>query len=139
MEGLSTEELMGMIEASPKQFEKQNIQKLKNPQFGSYLGKLMEKYHMDAAAMVTKTCLSRTFFYQVLSGSRKPGRDTVLKLALAMGASVDETQRLLTLGGRNILYPRIRRDAAILCCIMQNKKLDVVNQFLEELGEEALL
>lgn len=136
---MDTEELMKMIEASPKQFEKQKLDNLGNPKFSDYLAKLMERYRSSAQQLIVKTCLSKTFVYQILSGSRMPGRDTVLKLALALGITIDETQRLLTLGGKNILYPRIRRDAAVLCCMLQKKRLDEINQFLEELGEKPFL
>lgn len=134
----STDELMRMIEASPKQFEKQKLNGISDKNFSSYLRDLMEDYHCTAAQLIARTYLSKTFFYQILSGSRMPGRDTILKTALALGLTVDETQRLLTLGGRNALYPKVRRDAAILCAIRQNRRLDEVNQMLEELGEPVL-
>lgn len=63
----------------------------------------------------------------------------ILRISLAMKATVDETQRLLTLAEKGVLYPKVKRDAAILCCIETKKSLEYTNLFLEEHGEKKLL
>ena len=68
-----------------------------------------------------------------------PGRDVVIRICLALKVEVDEAQRLLMLAEKGCLYPKVRRDAAILCCLEEKKSLEDTNQFLEEHGEKKLL
>lgn len=63
----------------------------------------------------------------------------ILRISLSIKATADETQRMLPLAEKGVLYPKIRRDAAILCCIEAKKSLEYTNQFLEEHGEKKLL
>ena len=48
----------------------------------------------------------------------------MLQLALGLGLSVDETQRLLRAAAKSQLYPRLKRDAVILYGIQ--KKLPIL-------------
>ena len=58
--------------------------------------------------------LSKSYTYQVLDGSRQPERNVVLRLAFSLGCSLKEVQHLLALSDNGILYPKIRRDAAMI-------------------------
>ena len=53
--------------------------------------------------LAVKAVMSRSFAYQVCSGERAPGRDVLLRMALAMKLSVDETQRLLCIARKGII------------------------------------
>ncbi len=61
--------------------------------------------------------LDRSYGYQLFNGTRRPTRDVLLTLAIQLGLSEAETQRLLKLAGRPVLYARNRRDAAVLYCL----------------------
>jgi hypothetical protein len=50
-----------------------------------------------------------------------------------------ETQRLLAVSQRGALYPRVRRDAAIIFCLNRKCTLEETNDLLEEIGEAALM
>ena len=54
------------------------------------------------------------YIYQIFDGKRSAGRDVMLRIAFGMQLSVEDTQRLLTLSGNSSLYPKIRRDAALI-------------------------
>lgn len=83
--------------------------------------------------------LSQSFAYQVFSGARKPGRNTLISIALALGFNLHDTQRLLILAQRGELYPRVRRDAAIIYAMEHGFKLSQAEELLREIGEESLL
>ena len=51
---------------------------------------------------------------------------------LAGPRRVEETQRLLQLGGKNELYPRVKRDAAILFCIEKGYSIIDTQIFLSD-------
>lgn len=135
----TTVRLLRMLETSPRRFQEQQLSKKNNPSFHTYLNKLMADYECHASTLVAGACISKTYVYQFINGERLPGRDIILRISLAMGLTLDETQRLLTLAGKSILYPRIRRDAGILYCIRKKMSLDEANSFLEDLGEVPLL
>lgn len=112
---------------------------MKELHFEDFLKELMEKYQCSPRQMIIRSCLSKPFVYQIMKGERVPGRDVIFRMSLALRADVEETQHLLMLAEKGILYPKVRRDAAILCCIESGKNLEETNQFLEEYGEKKLL
>ena len=62
----------------------------------------------------------------------------MLRIAFGMRLSVEETQRLLTLSGNSILYPKVRRDAALIYALDKKGTLIEAEQLLEELDEKPL-
>lgn len=135
----TTARLMKMLETSPNQFRNCHLPSITDIAFHEHLGKLMKERNMSASSLISGSCISKTYAYQFLNGERLPGRDIVLRMAFALKLNVEETQRLLTLAGKGVLYPKIRRDAGILFCIRKKMTLDEANSFLEDLGELPLL
>ena len=74
----------------------------------------------------------------MINGRKIPSRDKIIRLALALGLSLDECQTALKFCGRSQLYPRIKRDSIIIHGI--NRKLSIyeVSDKLLSLGEEDL-
>lgn len=136
----TTARLMKMLETSPGHFmDSQLSSRHKDIVFHEYLYSLLEKQSFQISDLITGSCISKTYAYQFLNGERLPGRNIVLRMAFFLRLKVDETQRLLTLAGKSILYPKLHRDAAILFCLRKKMTLDEANFFLEDLGEETLL
>lgn len=82
--------------------------------------------------------LSKSYGYQILRGERTPGRDVLLRTALALRLSLRETQRLLAVGGCGALYPRVRRDAAVVFALNQQMTLLETEELLASLPERSL-
>lgn len=135
----TTARLMKMLESSPNQFREQHLPNMDSSSFHEYLYRLMEKKEVSVPDLIARACISKTYAYQFINGERLPGRDIILRIALAIQLNLDETQRLLTLAGKSVLYPKQRRDAGILYCIRKKLPLDETNSFLVDLGEESLL
>lgn len=78
------------------------------------------------------------YVYQVFRGIKKPGRDIVLCIALAMGLNLKETGMLLRIARMPLLDVRNRRDSILIFAI--NRKLAVpdVNDILYEFQEACL-
>ncbi|MBR4726143.1 MAG: hypothetical protein IK071_10240 [Lachnospiraceae bacterium] len=51
---------------------------------------------------------------------------------------VFELLELLMLSGEGTLYPRIRRDAAILFCVIRKMNLYETDEFLTSIGENGI-
>ena len=61
--------------------------------------------------------LEKSFGHQLFSGRRAPSRDTVLQLAFGFSLTPAEAQELLRIARKSPLYPRVKRDAAIMYCL----------------------
>ena len=110
----------------------------KDPVFHDYLYELMEKKALTPKDMILRTGIERSYFYHILNGVKHPGRNVALRIALSLGVTLQETNRLLRLAGASDLYPRIRRDAALIFCIQRKYTLTAANDFLISEGEEPL-
>jgi transcriptional regulator with XRE-family HTH domain len=99
----------------------------------------MEARKISNSYLIDETGISSTFTYQILNGERLPGRETLLKICFALKLSIDETQRTLTIAQKGVLYPKVRRDAAIIACIASKRTLQEADEYLLTAGEESLL
>ena len=99
---------------------------------------LLDRRKIPVSQLIRLTNLSKSFVYQLLNGSRSAGRDAILQMAFALHLSLEEAQRLLTVSGNSVLYPRVKWDAAVIFCL--NKKLPLVqaNELLAELSLRPL-
>lgn len=103
-----------------------------------YLVLLLEHHQMTKQDVIRAANLERSNGYQIFSGYRTPRRNALIRIALGMHLTLDETQYLLKLALRGELYPRNRRDAALIYCIQHKLNLIDTELMLEQLGEEML-
>ena len=126
---------------SPREMEKyMEIPKVKGNfrNFAEYFRSLPAAHSMDSAELIQRSGLERSYFYQVMKGTRNPGRDKVLRLCLGAGLDLKETIRALELSGNALLYPRRRRDIILTVAINQKAGVDDTNLLLFKYGEEPL-
>lgn len=107
--------------------------------FSGYYADCLARRELTKSEAIRRSGLDRTYAYQILEGTRSPGRDKVLALAMGAGLSLDAIQRLLKLAGQGALYPRLPRDAAILFAIGRGYSVIQTNELLAEAGEEPIL
>ena len=93
---------------------------------------------MDSGELIRNSGLERSYYYQVMKGTRRPGRDKVLRLCLAAGLNLKETTRALELSGNAVLYPRKRRDIILTVAVNQMADVDDTNLLLFKYGEKPL-
>ena len=87
--------------------------------FPEYFRSLPAVQEMDTGELIRSSGLERSYYYQVMKGTRSPGRDKVLRLCLAAGLNLKETTRALELSGNAVLYPRKRRDIILTVAVNQ--------------------
>lgn len=138
----STMELLKLIEKTPtfKEYESQAegefIEKLP---LHVYLKRLLKAKDIEQKEVTRRSGMDRKYVHNIFSGARKnPSRDKVLTLCLAMGLSADETQELLKCTGYPSLYPRIKRDSAIIYAMERRMSVKDTEELLDELGESSL-
>ena len=133
---ISTDALMRLLLAdqSLDHFLKHDASAFLTPSFSAYLTAWCRDHDMVPAQLIKSANLEASFGHQLFSGRRNPSRDTVLQLAFAMGAGIVQTQEMLKITRKSMLYPRIKRDAAILYCLHHHLSLietDIILQDLE--------
>lgn len=105
----------------------------------TYLMQMLREHKLTKRAVIQEAGLERSTGYMIFLGKRNPKRNTLLSLALAMRLTLQETQRLLKIAQRGELYPKNRRDAAIVYCIHHHLKLIDAGILLDQIGEEPLI
>lgn len=108
--------------------------------FVTYMDQLVARTGCTRQALFQKADLPRKSGYKLLSGERRTAdRDQLLRLFIAMGLTLKETQRALSLYEMPVLYPKHRRDALLIIALNRRiNSVDTVNQWLEEAGEAPL-
>lgn len=136
-EMIETDEIMEMIiRDGSEYFSKERKYKI---EIGIYLEQLMDERGITRKDVGRKLNLEESYVRKLFGGQRIPTRKILLQCAFLMSLNLEETQRLLEIGQKPRLYPRIRYDAAIIHGMERKMNLEQMNAFLEEIGEETLL
>lgn len=108
------------------------------PAFTQILREILENAKMSVPEWIADVNISKSYGYQILRGERIPGRDIILRTALALQLSLKETQRLLAVGSCGALYPKVRRDAAVIFALNQKMTILETEDLLSSLPERSL-
>lgn len=119
---------------SLERFVTNNSASLSTPSFCEHIDALCVERGVSHESVIKKANIERAYGHQIFRGIRKPSRDKVIQLAFAFGLNVDGANHLLKLADKSELYPRIKRDAAILYCIKHSASLDEAQQMLDKLS-----
>ena len=133
---ISTDELLKLLfkERSLEQFLQRNESAYLSSGFSDYLSDWCKVHQEVPEQLIRRANLEKSFGHQLFSGKRKPSRDTVIQLAFAMGANVSETQEMLKIARKSLLYPRIKRDTVIIYCLHNHISLVDTEIILSDLG-----
>lgn len=82
--------------------------------------------------------VERSTLYRLLSGERLTTRNVLLRIALTLRLSVEDTQNLLRAGQRAEMYAPVRRDAVLLFAISHSYTLTQTEELLHRKGENSL-
>lgn len=104
--------------------------KIKSDAFGCRLKELCQKYGIKFSKLIHITSLSKSELYAMKSGNRNPTRESVLKVALAIGLTKEETNELLKLAKQKELYLRIQEDRVILTGLKNKMTIYEIEELL---------
>ena len=79
----------------------------------------------------------RSYGYQLLNGRRKPSREHLVQTAILLHLELEETQRLLKIGHREVLYPRVKKDAIAVFAIDKRLDLSEYQELMDAYEEEV--
>lgn len=140
MEEKSTTCLQDELRKAEKleQFEEKNREELQAKTVAEYLNELLIKYDGKKTEITKRASLDEGYMYQIFSGRRNAKRDKLLQLAFGFPLTLEETQKLLRLGGYGELYVRRKRDTYLMFALEKGYDVQQTNMLLYEKGVEIL-
>ena len=106
--------------------------------FVDYFRSLPEFKNISDSKLIDLSGIEKSYYYQIMKGTRKPSRDKVLRMCIAVGLSMRETTRALELNESATLYSKNRRDIIITVAINQRLNIIDTNILLDKYGEEPI-
>ena len=127
-----------MTQSSIDSYIKENRPYFADRSVTELLTVLFRKKSMSKAELARQAAMSEVYLHQVFSGRRKPSRDRLLCICIGMGATLEDTQRLLEQATYAQLYPRIKREAILCHGIVHHTPLSEINETLFAENEKTL-
>lgn len=100
--------------------------------FCEYMNQIIDSKHTTRGKVLACTTIQRNYGYQIFDGTKKPNKDKVIQLSLALRLNLHLTNNLLSLSNNGMLYPKVKRDALLIYCIEKNKSVYEANELLME-------
>lgn len=113
-----------------RQILNDNIEEFEEQSISDYLCELCKKYDKVPEHVIRKAQIDRTYGHQIFNGTRIPSRDKLIQLAFGFELSLEETQKLLKISGKSMLYAKIKRDAVCAYAISHNMSIMKVQELL---------
>lgn len=137
MPQFSTTELLKLLRSSHSETTlKKYTSMLENQfsfhSFSEYITTFLKEHEISESELIKNSLLPRTYAYQILNGSKNPGRNKVLALCIAAGMNYEETQRALLLSNLGKLYPRRKEDSIVIFALEHKLNVLQTNELLYE-------
>lgn len=104
---------------------------------------LTEQYHMTLSQIQIASGIAKASFYAFFTPDkaqkRNPQKYHIVRIGLAMGASVEEINELLKLAGHKELYAKNREDAIVIFSIRKHLKITELYELLDAEGIQTKL
>lgn len=107
--------------------------------FHDFLYRLIDSRGMKISECLKKSQINESYGYQLFNGKRQPSRTKVLQIALGIGLSLEETNRLLKLAEKSELYVKDQRDAVVMFALNKKWSLYDTEALLIERGLESII
>lgn len=106
--------------------------------FSQYINDCLRNSGLTPSQLIESAQIQRNYGYQILNGTKNPGRNKIIALCLALSLPLENVQRALTLAKEGILYPKNPRDAILIFCIKNKVSVIDTNLLLDSRGETPL-
>ncbi|MDO4608265.1 MAG: helix-turn-helix transcriptional regulator [Clostridia bacterium] len=121
-----------------KKFYNENNDYMVDATLSQMLNNLLKTKGLKKSEVIRKSEISEVYCYKIFSGERKPERNKLLCLILAMGLGIDEAQTLLKAAGYSPLYAKIPFDSALLYALCKGYSVIETNEMLYDYDLEML-
>lgn len=139
----TTNELLDLLssmksKASLQDFSNELKESEKKLSFSAYLLEKMQEKEIPPARLWELTQIQRNYGYQILNGTKLPGRDKVIALCLSLSLTLEEAQRALILADAGALYARRTRDSILIFSLQKGLSVSDTNILLFDNSSEPL-
>ncbi|NDL66927.1 XRE family transcriptional regulator [Anaerotalea alkaliphila] len=130
-----TERLLGELKESASIFSyiTRNEPVLEALPLTEYLEFLGDWKKLKKSQAIRLSGLNRNYAYQIYSGLKHPSRDKLVLLSFGYSLDLEETQKLLAVGGFCLLSPRSKRDSVVIFVKHKGMSLDRLDTLLDQL------
>ena len=111
---------------------------IKTTKFHEYLNEMINSKSLSKIEVMKKAKLNKNYGYQIFNGTRRPSRDKVIELGIAMELDIKELNYMLEKCSHARLFPKERRDAAIIYFLEKGFDVEKINEVLETYGEKKM-
>ena len=116
-----------------------NANKDQKLDFGEYLNRLLDEKGVKMSELYMRNAVGKSFTYYIRNGEKRPSKKTVIKVAFALNATVEETNLLLKSSGNKELYPRQEEDSIIEFGLRNHLNVYQVEELLKKRGSKMSL
>lgn len=118
-------------------FEDADLKGMIDNEFPATLGRLIKQKRISVLTIVENTNVSKSYINKLRNTSEKhvnPSRRVVIDIALAINATLDETNSLLKAARYQELYTRDPAEALIIWGMLNKKSGTEIRRLLQEKG-----
>lgn len=135
-----TGEMLNQLKKAPSltDYLEQNSDEMVALTIPEQLEKLLTETGLSKGEVLRRAEINDIYGYQLFAGSRKPSRDKMVALCVGFALSLERTQQVLKATGFAPLYPKNKRDSALIFGIEKGQTVPQINTALYDLGEETL-
>ena len=132
---MKTENIKDELESNKSYDEKMIIDNAP-PELHILLNDYLEKKELTTAEVIRRLNIDRNYGYQMFNGRRVPTRNMLIRLALMFELEIEQTDYLLKLAGKPMLYVRNVVDARVFYSIKHRMSYEKAVMFIWE-GNDA--
>lgn len=99
-----------------------------------YLSTIINEIGYTKSEAIKLAGLNEIVGFQIFSGITRPTFNTLMRICIGSGFTLNETQRAIELAGYTPLDPNNERDVVLIHALMHLKKITEVNETLYNLG-----
>ncbi len=130
----TTADLLQELQNTPSFFRyyQENHKEFQKMSLSEELSELLKEKDLKKADVIREAEMSDVFAYQIFSGRRKPDRNKLLLLLIAMHLSFEEVQEVLKHQKFGQLYAKNDRDCVVIYGICNGMNAIKINDMLFE-------
>ncbi|MDB6471157.1 hypothetical protein PND16_13270 [Blautia wexlerae] len=102
--------------------------------FTEYFNELCEEKGVKISDIYMNSAIGKSFAYYMRNGTKLPSKETAIKAAFVLNATLEETNLLLKASGNKELYPRREEDAIIEFAIRNHLDVYQTEELLKKHG-----
>lgn len=111
-------------------FDEDMIEANAAPIFSDLINCILADKEIRRSDLIRKLNYDRNYGYQLLNGTRLPTKRQIIEMALCIGITTEELQRLLRICGREGLYVRNLEDAKVMFALEHHYTFDKAIEFI---------